>query len=214
MYEATSTIAAVPISCEALSTDSSTALPTPLRFPPRHTQVERSSDSVLSTGLTDNVSDFLEAPVFPVLPSDATSASLTNGAPMRTHVCGVTAELVPLSLEDIRDAQSADDNFEPVIQALRDRVKPPQGDLRDYPEEVHILFAQWDSLVLEDNVLYRPYHYSSMQIAGLRTRGTGTCGTGTAGLGHALQGQRDWDMRNWDSGTGTCGTGTGVTGTF
>jgi len=80
--KATSTIAAVPISCEALSTDSSTVLPTPLRFPPRHTQVERSQDSILSTGLTDNVSNFLEAPVFPVSPSDATSALPTNGAPM------------------------------------------------------------------------------------------------------------------------------------
>jgi len=157
--KATSTIAAVPVSCEALSTDRFTALPTPLRFPPRHTQVERSQDSILSMGLTDNVSDFLEAPIFPVSPSDATSASPTNGAPVRTHVCGVTGEPISLSLEDIGDAQTADDSFRPVIQALMDRVKPPQENLRDYPEEARILFAQWDSLVLENNVLYRRYHY-------------------------------------------------------
>jgi len=157
--KATSTIAAVPVSCEALSTDSSTALPTPLRFPPRNTQVERSQDSVLSTGLTDNVSDFLEAPVSLVSPSDATSASPTNGAQLQTHVCGITAELVSLALEDIREAQIADDSLRPVIQALSDCMKPPQENLRDYPEEARVLFAQWDSLVLENNVLYRRYHY-------------------------------------------------------
>jgi len=62
-------------------------------------------------------------------------------------------------LEDIRDAQTADDSFRPVVQALMDRVKIPQENLRDYPEEACILFAQWDSLVLENNVLYRRYHY-------------------------------------------------------
>jgi len=30
---------------------------------------------------------------------------------------------------------------------------------RDYPEEAHILFSQWDSLVLDEAVLYRCYHY-------------------------------------------------------
>jgi len=64
-----------------------------------------------------------------------------------------------LALEDICDAQTADDSLRPVIQALSDRVKPPQENLRDYPEEARILFAQWDSLVLENNVLYRRHHY-------------------------------------------------------
>jgi len=90
--KATSTPAAVPISCKALSTDGSTVLPTPLCFPPRHTQVERSQDSILSTGLNDNASNFLEAPVFPVSPSDATPASPTNDVTVWTRVCGVTAE--------------------------------------------------------------------------------------------------------------------------
>jgi len=157
--KATPAIATVTISCEALSADSSTALPTPLRFPPRHTQVERSQDSLPSTGLSDNASDFLEAPVFPVSPSDATFASPTYDATVRTDVCGVTAEPVSFSLEDIRDAQAADDSFQPVIQALMNGVKPPPKNLCDYPEEARILFAQWDSLVLEDAVLYRRYHY-------------------------------------------------------
>jgi len=85
-----------------------------------------------------------------------------NGAQqhqLQTHVCGVTAKPISLALEDIRDAQNADDSLCPVIQALSDRVKPPQENLRDYPEEARVLFAQWDSLVLENNVLYRQYHY-------------------------------------------------------
>jgi len=38
-------------------------------------------------------------------------------------------------------------------------VKPPQDGVRDYSEKVRVLFAQWDSLVLEGSVLYRRYHY-------------------------------------------------------
>jgi len=99
--EATSTPAAVPISCEALSADSSTVLPTPLRFPPRHTQTEWSLDLIPSMGLSDSAPDFPEAPVFPVSPSDATHASPTNDVTARTHVFGVTAEPASLSLEDV-----------------------------------------------------------------------------------------------------------------
>jgi len=40
-----------------------------------------------------------------------------------------------------------------------DGVKLPQGSLHDYPEEARILFSQWDSLVLEESVLYCQYHY-------------------------------------------------------
>jgi len=75
------------------------------------------------------------------------------------HVFGVTAEPASLSLEDTREAQAADDSFQPVNQALADGVKPSQDGLRDYSEEARILFAEWDSLVLEDSVLYRRYHY-------------------------------------------------------
>ena len=83
--KATLTPAAVPVSCEALSADSSTALPTPLRFPPRNTPVERSQDSILNMGVNDNISDFLEIPEIlvssrPFPPGEATSASPTDGA--------------------------------------------------------------------------------------------------------------------------------------
>jgi len=117
-------------------------------------------------GVSDDVSDFLETPDIlvssrPFPPHEAISASPTDGAQhqLQTHICGVTAEPVSLSLEDICDAQNADDSLRPVIQALSDHAKPPQENLRDYPEEARVLFAQWDSLVLENSVLYRRYHY-------------------------------------------------------
>jgi len=89
----------------------------------------------------------------------ATHVSLTNDVMARTHVLGVTAEPSFQSLEDIHNTQAADDSLQPVIQALVDGVKPPEESLCDYPEEARILFFQWDSLVLEDSVLYRRYHY-------------------------------------------------------
>ena len=81
-----------------------------------------------------------------------------NDVTARAQVLGVTAEPASITLDDIREAQSIDDNLQPVIQALIAKVKP-QGFLREHPEEACILVSQWDSLVLEDNVLYRRYHY-------------------------------------------------------
>jgi len=83
---ATSTPATVPISCEALLADSSTALPAPLCFPLRHTQMERSPDLILSMGQTDSAADFLEVPLLPVSQSDTTHASPTNDIMARTCV--------------------------------------------------------------------------------------------------------------------------------
>ena len=71
----------------------------------------------------------------------------------------VSSESPSLSLEGLRDAQATDENIQPVIKALTDGVKPPHDSLWDYPEEARILLAQWDSLVLENDVLYRRYHY-------------------------------------------------------
>ena len=78
---------------------------------------------------------------------------------MQASVLSVSAEVPSLSLEGIHDAQANDENIQLVIKTLTDGVKPPHDSLRDYPEEAHILLAQWDSLVLENDVLYRRYHY-------------------------------------------------------
>ena len=97
-------------------------------------------------------------PVLPVSTEEVTPASSPNDVTAWAQVLGVTAEPASITLDDIREAQSVDDNLQPVIQALIAKVKP-QDSLREYPEEARVLFSQWDSLVLVDNVLYRRYHY-------------------------------------------------------
>jgi len=90
---------------------------------------------------------------------------------------GITAEPSSLSLDEICEAQAADDNLQLVIQALVEGVKPPHGSLRNYPEEARILFSQWDSLVLEESILYRRYHYpdgTTQCHQGNDSDGTGT----------------------------------------
>jgi len=47
----------------------------------------------------------------------------------QASVLSVSAESPSLSLEGIRDAQATDDNIQPVIKALTDRVKPPHDSL-------------------------------------------------------------------------------------
>ena len=58
----------------------------------------------------------------------------------------------------IRD-RAEDDNLLPVIQALADQMRPAHADIRQYPEEARVLLAQWDSLLLQDGILYRKFHY-------------------------------------------------------
>jgi len=151
--------AAEPVSSVALPVDSSTALPTPLRFLPLHSLADKSSDLSPNKLMPDFASDPLEMPELPVSPDEATHASPMNDVMARTQVLGIITEPTSVTLDEIREAQSIDDNLQPVIQALMNKVKPPQGTLREYPEEARTLFSQWDSLVLENNVLYRRYHY-------------------------------------------------------
>jgi len=145
---ATPALAADPVVCEALPVDSSSELPAPIHFKPLYSHTDKSADLSITQGTHDFASNPLEAPELPVSPDEEAHASLTNDATARAQVLGVTAETASISLDDIREAQSRDDNLQPVIQALTAKVKPPQGTLREYPEEARILFSQWDSLVL------------------------------------------------------------------
>ena len=135
------------------------ALPKPLCFLPLHLLADKSSDLSTTKLMPDFASDHLEAPELPVSPDDATHTSPMNDVTARTQVFRVTTEPTSITLDEICESQSVDDNLQPVIQALANKVKPPQGTLHEYPEEARALFSQWDSLVLEDNVLYRRYHY-------------------------------------------------------
>jgi len=84
-----SMLTAVPITCDALSADGSTALPALICFPPYYSQPARSPDLLLNTDHADTTSDLLEAPVLPVSPSDATHASSSNNATAQANVFGV-----------------------------------------------------------------------------------------------------------------------------
>jgi len=84
-----------------------------------------------------------------------------------TQVVGITTKPTSINLDEIREVQSVDDNLQPVIQALVNKVKPPQGSLRDYPKETWTLLSQWNSLVLEDDVLYRRYQLITIRTAQL-----------------------------------------------
>jgi len=147
-----------PVSCEALPAASTAALPVPLRFLLLHSQADESADPPFAPAPPDTASDLLEAPVLLVLPCEATPASSAQAVNTWSQILGVTTEPTSITLDDIREAQSLDDNLQPVIQSLHEGVRPPQGSLWDYPEEARALFSQWDSLVLEDSVLYRRYH--------------------------------------------------------
>jgi len=156
--KATPSLAADPVVCDALPVDSSSELPAPIRFKPLYSHADLSADSSIAKRNPDLVSNQLEVPVLPVSTEEAIHALPPNDVTAWSQVLGVTAEPASITLDDIREAQSVDDNLQPVIQALIAKVKP-QCSLHEHPEEARILFSQWDSLVLEDNVLYRRYHY-------------------------------------------------------
>jgi len=65
----------------------------------------------------------------------------------------------PLDLDCIRQAHSVDDGIIPIMDCYRAGAHPDQLDIRQYPAEARILFGQWDSLVVHDDVLYRRYHH-------------------------------------------------------
>jgi len=95
----------------------------------------------------------------PAVPASPTPSSSDSDTTLGVQAIAATPGPPPIALDDIRAAQAADDNLLPVIQALLDQKQPASADLRQYPEEARVLFAQWDSLVLQDGTLYRKFHY-------------------------------------------------------
>ena len=66
-----------------------------------------------------------------------------------------------VTAQDISLAQAADDCIKPVLQLLESGANQPTGfELRKYPEESRILFAQWDSLLLQNDILYRKFQHA------------------------------------------------------
>ena len=70
---------------------------------------------------------------------------------------GETGTLI--CLDDIRKAQSSDDNIRSVLDHYKTGKPTDYEEIRQYPEEPRVLFAHWDSLLVEDGVLYRRFHH-------------------------------------------------------
>jgi len=140
---ATLALAAAPVSCEGLPADSTTVLPAPLRFLPLHSQADASTDSSMASAPTDTASDYLEVQALPVPPCEATHASSAHTVKTWSQILGVTVEPTSISLDDIREAQSLDDN----LQFPSDDKKPPKDDASACPEETPVIFGQWASVV-------------------------------------------------------------------
>jgi len=154
---ATRTPVAVPVSSTALLADDYTAAGTaPLSSTPF---TPDKSSNLPPSSLPDTASDQLQSLVPPVSSDEATHALPTDDVMARKQVLEISSKPLPITMDDIREAQSADNSLQLVVQALQDSVKPPHGSLRDYPEEACVLFLQWDSLVFEAGVLQRRYHY-------------------------------------------------------
>ena len=105
------------------------------------------------------LADQVESSVSPVLPAMPISNSSDTDAAMRVQAVTAAPEPSSISLDETCTAQAEDDNLLPVIQALADQMRPAHADIRQYPDEARILLAQWDSLVLQDGILYRKFHY-------------------------------------------------------
>ena len=112
--KATSTLTSPPISCDALSAEGSTALPTPLRFPPRYSQSAGSPDLLLHTGHADTTSSLLDSPDHLASPLSTPDSPPPDDVTAQASVLSVSAEVSSLSLEGIRDAQAKDENIHPV----------------------------------------------------------------------------------------------------
>ena len=64
------------------------------------------------------------------------------------------------TLDEICQAQAADDSLQPITQLLKDQAKVPYSSVRHYPKEHHMLLLQRDSLLPQDDVLYQKFHHS------------------------------------------------------
>jgi len=117
------------------------------------------SSSLLNSTSPSIAGDQADELANPVVPASPTLDPSDSDTVMRVQAVAATPDPPPITLDDIRTAQAADDNLLPVIQALLDQKQPASADLRQYLEEARVLFAQWDSLVLQDGTLYRKFHY-------------------------------------------------------
>jgi len=64
-----------------------------------------------------------------------------------------------ITVDEICQAQAADDSLQPVLELLNNQTKPSHSSLCQYPEDTRVLLSQLDSSLLQDDVLYHRFHW-------------------------------------------------------
>ena len=87
---------------------------------------------------------------------NATAASCVI-YPSRTHDEAASEDQWPFrrSSQQLRQAQTADENIKAVMEWLVSGVRPAFSDVRGASLETRSLWAQWNTLVVKDGILYR-----------------------------------------------------------
>jgi len=75
------------------------------------------------------------------------------------HALKSALGLASITMDKICQAQTDDDSLQPVIQLLKDQDKPPHSSLHHYPEDMHVLLSQWDSMLHHEDVFHCRFHY-------------------------------------------------------
>jgi predicted aspartyl protease len=94
-------------------------------------------------------------------PQNQVNTNMLNSV---ARLYNVTAAVTPLdsesslSLDNIRDAQNADESISPILTALtKSNNRPSQDFLTDKDNETRAYWAQWSSLTVQNGVLYRKF---------------------------------------------------------
>jgi len=61
--------------------------------------------------------------------------------------------------DELRAAQAADDGLSVVIAYCKSGNQPSKEEVRTLPEEARELLLQWESLLVEDDILYRKFQH-------------------------------------------------------
>jgi len=91
-----------------------------------------------------------------------TVAGRTAQPPTLTADDSTDSDAGPDSLfehDELRAAQAADDGLSVVIAYCKDGNQPSKEEVRTLPEEARELLLQWESLLVEDDILYRKFQH-------------------------------------------------------
>ena len=97
--------------------------------------------------------------IFRLCRTSCLACLLRNDVTAQIQALEATPEVASTILDEICHAQAADDSLQLVLQALKDQAQPPHSGICQYPEDTRVLLSQWDLLVLQDDILYRKFHY-------------------------------------------------------